>query len=111
MGIRTMPVYRIYRIKESPRQQFRWAPHVCGATSVRLRDYEEGETIEAASVYAAWSALRDSPSALRVGDLLATADGGLRIVKYVGFEEARWAVPETHPPAAAATAPAGSGVR
>jgi hypothetical protein len=29
-----------------------------------------------------------------VGDLLETADGQLRICKYVGFEPAQWVLPE-----------------
>jgi hypothetical protein len=85
-----MPAYRIFRIKETPRQQFRWAPHVSGATSVKPRDYEEAETVEAPGVYAAWASLRETPDALRVGDLLAGEAGALHIVKYVGFDEARW---------------------
>lgn len=102
-----MPAYRIFRIKEAPRQQFRWAPHVAGATAVRPRDYDEGETVEAANVYAAWSELRGTPAELRVGDLLAAGDGSLRIVKYVGFEEARWASPEVKLPLAEVSAAAG----
>jgi len=89
-----MPAYRIFRIKESPRQQFRWAPHLSGATAVKPRDYEEAGTLEASSVYAAWAALRESANPLRVGDLLDAGNDGLRIVKYVGFEEARWVLPE-----------------
>jgi hypothetical protein len=55
-------------------------------------------TVEAASPYAAWVALRGSDTPLDIGDILET-EGELRILKYVGFEEARWYVPE---PAAAA---------
>ena len=89
-----MPAYRIFRIKETPRQQFRWAPHLSGATFVKPRDYEEAETVEAPSVYALWASLRETDSPLRVGDLVAADSGDLRIVKYVGFEEARWVLPE-----------------
>ena len=32
-----MPNYRIYRMKESPRQHFRWAPHVSGAANVKRK--------------------------------------------------------------------------
>jgi hypothetical protein len=92
-----MPAYRIFRIKETPRQQFRWAPHVSGATWVKPRDYEEDRTVEAPGVYAAWASLRQTAGALRVGDLLAAEDGALHIVKYVGFEEARWALAEGKP--------------
>jgi SH3-like domain-containing protein len=89
-----MPLYRIYRMKDSPRQQFRWAPHVSGAAAVKLRDYEPGDQIEAVNEYDAWRQLRESSGALTVGDLLATEDGQLRICKYVGFEPAQWVLPE-----------------
>jgi hypothetical protein len=89
-----MPTYRIFRIKETPRQQFRWTPHVSGATSVKPRDYEEAGAVEAPGVYAAWASLRETPDPLRVGDILSGEGGELHIVKYVGFEEARWVVPE-----------------
>jgi hypothetical protein len=38
--------------------------------------------------------MRESDDPLRVGDLLETADGHLRICKYVGFEPAEWLVAE-----------------
>ena len=88
-----MAVYRIYRMKEQPSQQFRWAPHVSGATQVKRKDYEDGPAAEAANEYAAWQALRDAGTPLRVGDLLE-AEGDLRICKYVGFDAAQWIVPE-----------------
>jgi hypothetical protein len=90
----TMPRYRIYRMRETPRQQFRWAPHLNGATAVKPRDYEEAGAVEGSGVYAVWASLRETANPLRVGDLLAAGDGDLRIVKYVGFEEARWVLPE-----------------
>ena len=86
-----MPAYRIHRLKENQRQQFRWAPHTSGAASVKPRDYQEDGSVEAPSAYAAWALLRDSDQALQVGDLLESEDGKLYICKYVGFEEARWA--------------------
>src|ERR1700734_4469820 len=93
-----MPAYQIHRLKETQRQQFRWAPHTPGVTIVKLKDYEEGPVIEAASPYALWLALRESDNAIAVGDLIEVvgdAPGGeLRILKYIGFEEARWYVPE-----------------
>jgi hypothetical protein len=94
-----MPVYRIHRMKESHRHQFRWAPHTSGAMTVKPRDYEAGGSVEATSPYAAWSSLRQSERPLQVGDLLELEDGSLRIFKYVGFEEAAWFVAEPAPPA------------
>ena len=47
-----MALFRIYRIKENPSQQFRWAPHVSGATQVKPKDYEPGSQAEGANEYA-----------------------------------------------------------
>jgi hypothetical protein len=92
-----MPIFKIHRLKDTQFQQFRWAPHTAGACQVRPKDYVERGTVEAESAYVAWAALKDSENALRVGDLLEDEGGGLRICKYVGFEEARWFVPEVKP--------------
>jgi hypothetical protein len=89
-----MPSYQIHRLKDAPRQQFRWAPHTPGVTVVKLKDYEPASVVEAASPYALWLALRESEDALAVGDLVEQQGGELRILKYIGFEEARWYVPE-----------------
>lgn len=89
-----MPVYRIFRLVEARRDQFRWAPHVSGEAGVRPADYNEEGTVEAASPYAAWSRLKEAGQPLEVGDVLQAPDGGLRIHKYVGFEPARWVLPE-----------------
>jgi hypothetical protein len=94
-----MPLYRIYAMKESPRQQFRAAPHVSGSAAVKLKDYELRGEVEALHEYDAWKLLRESDQPLLVGDLLETADGQLRICKYVGFEPAQWVIPEPRPPA------------
>jgi hypothetical protein len=89
-----MPVFRIHRMKDNPRQQFRWAPHVSGAANVKPKDYEQAGEVEAENEYAAWALLRDSEAPLLVGDVLELPGGALRICKYVGFEEARWFIPE-----------------
>jgi hypothetical protein len=98
-----MPAYQIHRLREAARQQFRWAPHTSGVTIVKPKDYEKDALVEAASPYAAWVALRESDKALQVGDLLELDSGEIRIFKYIGFEEARWYVPEPASPADAAT--------
>jgi hypothetical protein len=102
-----MPAYQIYRLKEIPRQQFRWTPHTPGVAVVKLKDYEPGPVIQAASPYSLWLDLRGSNQAITVGDLIEVVgetieqrSGQLRIFKYIGFEEAHWYVPE---PAASAT--------
>jgi len=92
-----MPAYQIHLLKDNPRQQFRWAPHTSGVTIAKARDYEKGRVIEAASPYGVWLALRGTEDELQVGDLLELESGDLRIVKYIGFEEARWYVPEPVP--------------
>ena len=89
-----MPEFRIHRLKDHLRPSFRSAPHVSGAAAVKLRDYNAGEVVEAATPYAAFFALRDSSRPLEVGDLLESPDGALRICKFVGFEEAHWVEPE-----------------
>ena len=99
-----MAVYQIHRMKDLPRQQFRWAPHTSGVTVVKPKDYHPGATVHASTPYAAWIALRGSDTPLDIGDILET-EGELRILKYVGFEEARWYVPEPAPKAAAEHSP------
>jgi hypothetical protein len=93
-----MPVYQVYRLKDHLRQQFRWAPHVSGVAAVKPKDYEECFTIEAETAYDAWNRLKDTDRKLLVGDLLGIEERGLRILKYIGFEEARWVLPEPKSP-------------
>jgi len=92
-----MPVYQIHRLKDSQRQQFRWQPHASGISTVKPKDYEKESAIEAPTLYAAWEESRRSDRPLQVGDLLETEGGTLHICKYIGFEEARWFVPEPAP--------------
>ena len=81
-------------MKDAPRQQFRWAPHTSGISLLKPKDFEPGGEIEAATAYEAWTALRGTGQALDIGDVLELESGEARICKYVGFEEARWLVPE-----------------
>jgi hypothetical protein len=92
-----MPKFRIHRMKEGPRQNFRWAPHVSGEAQVKPKDYEmEIREIEATHEYAAWTMLRSTEQPLGIGDLLEREAGELCICKYVGFERATWLVSEPH---------------
>ena len=84
-------------MKESPRQQFRWAPHTSGITALKPKDYEQAGEVEASGFYSAWAALKADERPLEVGDALENGAGELRVCKYVGFEEARWIVPEPKP--------------
>src|SRR5579863_663463 len=92
-----MPNYLIHRLKDHLRQPCRFAPHVSGSASLKPRDYTPGQTVEAASPYAAYFSLRGSETPLELGDVLESATGELRIFKFVGFEEARWVLPEVKP--------------
>lgn len=90
-----MPVFKIHRLRDSAQEHFRWAPHTSGVTQVKPKDYQAAGQIEAPSLYTAWARLRDAGTPLRVGDLLELDNGELRLCKYVGLEEARWAQPES----------------
>jgi hypothetical protein len=92
-----MPIYRIFRMRDSPRQQFRWAPHVAGTAAARPKDYEQRGEVKALNEYDAWLLLRESGDPLMIGDLLEAEGGPLRICKYVGFEPAQWVLPEPKP--------------
>ncbi|MGC8794836.1 MAG: hypothetical protein ACP5U2_15765 [Bryobacteraceae bacterium] len=85
-----MPRYKILRLRDAQQEQFRWAPHASGPSVVRPRDYREDGWVSAPTPYAAWFQLRQQGNPLRVGDLLESEAGELRICKYVGFEQARW---------------------
>jgi len=92
-----MPLFRVHRMRETTRQQFRWAPHTGGVTQLKPRDFEPAGEIDAESFYDAWTRLRRTDHPLEIGDALETEQGELRICKYVGIEEARWIVPEPRP--------------
>src|ERR1043166_6382357 len=89
-----MPSYRVHRLRKHLCQQFRYAPHVIGTASVKPRDYEPGEAVEAAFPYGAFFAMRDAGTPHDPGCLLEAEAGGSRIFKFVGFEEAYWSPPE-----------------
>src|SRR5579871_6602058 len=62
-----MPSYRIHRLKDHLHQSFRLAPHVSGTAHVKPRDYELAESVEsidAATPYAAFFALKDTEGPL-----------------------------------------------
>jgi hypothetical protein len=99
-------------MKETPREQFRWAAHTGGLATARPKDYEPGEFVEAATPYAVWKQMLAQGWPLYPGDLLELAltddsPGPLLIAKYIGFEPAQWYVPEQKPdPVAEASHPA-----
>ncbi len=89
-----MLTFQIHRMKEAARQSFRAAPHTAGLALLKPKDYEKTATAEASSAYGAWADLNGTAEPLEVGDVLEAPDGSLRIYKYVGFEDARWVLPE-----------------
>jgi len=118
--LKSMARYRIHRMKDTPRESFRWAAHTSGLAVVKQRDYELGEQLEADTPYAAWKLLQSENHDLRPGDVLETCreavpdhqpvpdhnttpacdagtnvatSGPLLILKYIGFEPAAWYVP------------------
>ena len=104
-----MPRFRSWRIKDAPAESFRWAAHTGGLAIVKPKDYEIGGEVAGATPCAVWKLLEREGHPLRPGDLLETigdagSSGELQIAKYIGFEPARWYVPE---PAAEANAPIG----
>jgi hypothetical protein len=106
-------LYRIHRIKEIPREHFRWAAHTGGTAIVKPKDYEAEGEIEAATPYAGWKALSERGEPLRPGDLLEEvssdgASGNLHIAKYVGFEGASWLVTESKPETRTTSSPEAS---
>lgn len=94
-----MPHYRIHRIKDAPREVFRWTAHTGGVAIIKPKDYDFSEEVESLTPYAAWKMLASEGRPLRPGDVLETitADGtglDLKIAKYIGFEPAQWWIPE-----------------
>lgn len=101
-----MPRYRIHRLKDAPRENFRWAAHTGGAAVLKARDYDTAEEIEASNPYELWKTMGERGLSLHPGDVLERLDlensstensGHLQIAKYIGFEPARWFVPEPKP--------------
>lgn len=89
-----MALYRLHRMKDAPRQQFRWAAHSSGVTQAKPKDYELTGEFDAPSAYALWQNVRLTDQSLQLGDILELESGELRIFKYVGFEEAQWVIVE-----------------
>lgn len=113
-----MPRYRIHRMKESPREQFRWAAHTGGLATVKPKDYVAAEEAEAPTPYALWKQFQATGSPLRPGDILElmcedAAPGPLQIAKYIGFEAAQWYIPEPKlaVPSDSSSAPEDTGAR
>jgi hypothetical protein len=92
-----MPTYRIFRMKEQSRLSFRAAPHTSGETAVKLKDYVESGSVEAINTYEAWELMRANMQPLEVGDILENELGAIKIFKYIGFEDAKWILPEVKP--------------
>lgn len=94
-------------MKEQARTSFRAAPHTSGETAVKLKDFLEAGSVDAANAYEAWDSLRAAEQPLDVGDVLESELGEIRIYKYIGFENAKWILPEVKPAQEAVPVPAG----
>ncbi len=90
-------IFCIHRMKDAPRENFRWAAHTGGVAIAKPKDYERAGEIDSPSPYAAWTSLRESDHPLETGDILEDDSGTLLIAKYIGFEKAQWWVPEQKP--------------
>jgi hypothetical protein len=109
-----MPHYRIHRMKDTPRENFRWAAHTGGAAIIKPRDYETAEEMTAGNPYEIWKLMAAKGCPLHPGDVLERLDletgsheavDSLQIAKYIGFEPARWFVPGPKPGVIEASAP------
>jgi hypothetical protein len=94
--------YRIHKLKNAHRENFRWTAHTSGLAIVKPKDYDATGEVEAATPYAGWKTLHGEGRPLSPGDLLETvkedgSPGELLIAKYIGFEPAAWYVPEPKP--------------
>ncbi len=81
------------------KEQFRWQAHTGGAALVKPKDYELAGEAQAATPYALWNAMKSEGKSLCPGDVLETVkedgtQGELQIFKYIGFEPAKWWIPE-----------------
>lgn len=104
-----MALYRIFRLKDGLRATFRQLPHVSGVSKVKAKDYEESDSVEAPTPYAAWFALKGTEQELSVGDVVVEESGEVRIMKFVGFEPAEWVVPDMKVPGELLNAPPPAG--
>jgi hypothetical protein len=93
-------------MKDAPRENFRWAAHTGGAAVLKVKDYDAAEEMEASNPYELWKTMAERGDSLHPGDVLERLDlensstensGHLQITKYVGFEPARWFVPDPKP--------------
>ena len=89
-----MPLFRIYKLKENLRQHFRQIPHTSGEVTIKPKDYELADSIEAVNPYSVWALRKQAGAPLLVGDVLEQESSGLQIYKFIGFEPAQWWVPE-----------------
>ncbi len=93
-----MPRYQVFYLRDTQVQKFRNAAPKEKPYSLRIKDYEEGETIEAPTPYALWKQFqevegtRERPFA--VGDVLESDESELLVLNFWGFDEAQWRAAE-----------------
>ncbi len=69
---------------------------------VKARDYDAGGEFQAVTPYALWSSMKAQGTDLSPGDVLEVVRENepvteLHIFKYIGFEPAKWWIPEPKP--------------
>jgi hypothetical protein len=96
-------------MRDHVRQYFRNSAHTLGVGNIKPRDYlpVEEDPVEANSPYAVWQELLSTERRIDIGDVLESDSGSLSICKYVGFEDARWVLPEAVPQPVEGPAPGG----
>ena len=89
-----MPRYQVFYLRDTQAQRFRNAAPKEKPYSLRIKDYDEGETIEAPTPYALWKQLQEGEGARErpfgVGDVLESDESELLVLNFWGFDEAQW---------------------
>ena len=95
-----MARYRVFYLRDSQVQRFRNAPPKEKPYHLRIKDYEQGDSVEAPTPYVAWKRLQKEDlesgraRGFGVGDSLETEESVLFVLNFWGFDEARWRAPE-----------------
>ena len=93
-----MPRYQVFYLRDTQVQKFRNAAPKEKPYSLQIKDYEEGETIEASTPYAVWKQLQEAEGTkerpFAVGDVLQSDESEPLVLNFWGFDEAQWQATE-----------------
>ena len=93
-----MPRYQVFYLRDTQVQRFRNAVPKEKPYHLRIKDYDEGETIEAPTPYALWKQLQEGEGTTErpfgVGDVLESDESELLVLNFWGFDEAQWRAAE-----------------